>query len=277
METFEKEIFLTFEMIKEDVIGKPDGNLTSGWWNCVYETVQRDYAKEKIYKQIEEELDFEKKYMIVEVAKTNEQDEKAVLTMAVFTGSAIGLAIADNNFALLKLLIESGAHIELDEILVIEIYEDNMLKTYNEVMLMEVLGNFNHFTDEEYAWLWKRVKESSTWPLQQPFKLQLPVSEKMDTEIICERVRRLDQQWAEASDVLLEAFVEYYFKRMKELKEDVWMDLCSKLNDKTNIIFRAALGTAIQKVLAIYYPEKSDEMKIFSLLWHEFQKNERVR
>ena len=179
METFEKKNFLTFEMIKEDVIGKPDGSLTSILWNGVCETVRRDYAKEKIYKQIEEELDFEKKYMIVEVAKTNEQDEKAVSTMAVFTGNAIGLAIADNNFALLKLLVESGAHIELDEILVIEIYEDNMLKTYNEVMLMEVLGNFNRFTDEEYAWLWKRVKESSNWPLQKPFKLQLPVSEKM--------------------------------------------------------------------------------------------------
>lgn len=229
------------------------------------------FSMERICQQIEEELDAEKVYMIM---KEYNSDEADVLETFVLISNAIGLAVATNNAALIKRLIEVGMHIELETIIVIECYENDMIMRHHEVTLMEVLANFNEMENEDYAFCWQNARETSCWPLKEPLELRLPASEKIDNDVLVHNVRRLEQHWEEAANVLLMAFVKDYFMRIDELPEGTWEDLCFKLADKTQFLFETLFCEMLEVGLTYHTSIYSRAReKLVSLLWKFVRKN----
>ena len=229
------------------------------------------FSMERICQQIEEELDAEKVYMIM---KEYNSDEADVLVTFVLISNAMGLAVATNNVVLIKHLIEAGISIELETIIVIQCYEDDRLVSHYDVTLMEVLANFNEMEDVDYAFCWKNARETSSWPLQNPLELRLYVPEMINNDVLVHNVRRLEQYWEEAANVLLKAFVKEYISRIEELEKGTWEDLCSKLADKPQLLFEIAFCEIIEGELKYYNSYRNKSMKkIALLLWEFFQKN----
>lgn len=199
------------------------------------------FRKEAVYPQIEEDTvnHIEKEYLVFTEHDYEDEEGKSCKNIHAGVGKGLEIAMMFGEYELAKRLVESGVPIELERLMLWSIFkEEGKEAGMNlELTFMELLSGEWGIPDDLYALIWQRAKEQGAIPLKKALHLQLQFSAQQSREIAIKAVKRLREQWEEAADELLLAWVKYYLSYFRSTETEIWEELFTTFPDKKKLIF----------------------------------------
>lgn len=200
---------------------------------------QEPFQKEAVYRQIEEDAvnHIEKEYLLFIEYESENKEGMPSISIHAGIGKGLETAIMLEEYDLAKRLVQQGVSIELERTMMWSTFNEQGNGIDLELTFMELLCEDGIIPDDLYTLIWQRLKVQEAIPLKQALCLQIKFDIEKSRKVAIKSVKRLQEQWEEAADELLLAWIKYYLNEFFSTETEVWEELLAAFPDKKKLVF----------------------------------------